>query len=95
MKEIGPASSLAHAERRAALAVLATRGATEVREVDEVCQFSGGPIQQNWLLRGRVTGRPHAGAHEWVLRIDSPSTLAASIMNASKDGRAWPGTKVC
>jgi hypothetical protein len=70
MNEIRPTSSLAHPERRAALADW-LRGAADAHEVEveEASRLSGGAIQQNWPLRVRVAGGPHAGAHEWVLRM--------------------------
>lgn len=79
MNEIRPPPSLAHAECRSALADW-LREAAEAHEVEveEASLLSGGSIQQNWLLRLRLSGGPHAGSREWVLRTDSPSSVAAS-----------------
>ena len=69
MNEIRPPPSLAHADYRALLAdwLRDVAEAADV-QVEDASLLSGGSIQQNWLLRLRLTGGPHAGSHEWVLR---------------------------
>lgn len=41
-------------------------------------RLSGGAIQENVALDVTVEGGPHAGRHEWVLRTDAASAVAAS-----------------
>lgn len=42
-------------------------------------RLSGGAIQENWLLQARVTEGGRQVRREWVLRTDSPSSVAASM----------------
>ncbi|HEX4944635.1 MAG TPA: phosphotransferase family protein [Usitatibacteraceae bacterium] len=63
----------ARAEAFLAGACRATRVAIERWE-----RLSGGAIQENVALDVVIEGGPHAGRHAWVLRTDSPSTVAVS-----------------
>lgn len=67
-------------ERKDALEAFIARAA-EARsaEVLDAHALSGGAIQENWLLRVALEGDLHAGAHDVVLRTDSPSGVAASL----------------
>jgi aminoglycoside phosphotransferase (APT) family kinase protein len=59
-------------------------GALGARSV-QVLRFErldGGAIQENWALDAAVTGGPHAGRLEAVLRTDAPSRVAASHTRA-------------
>ena len=40
--------------------------------------LAGGAIQENWGITLDVTGGPHAGRHEVVVRMDAPSAVAFS-----------------
>lgn len=85
MNEIRPPPSLAHADYRALLADWLRDVAEAANvQVEDASLLSGGSIQQNWLLRLRLTGGPHAGSHEWVLRKDLPSSVAASRSRAEE-----------
>ncbi|RYZ43709.1 MAG: phosphotransferase family protein [Myxococcaceae bacterium] len=52
-------------------------GARSVR-IDDVHLLSGGAIQENWSLTAMVTGGPHEGVLECVLRSDALSGVAVS-----------------
>lgn len=52
-------------------------GAREVT-CSAAVKLSGGAIQENWWLTLRITGGVHDGAHDWVLRTDAASAVAAS-----------------
>jgi aminoglycoside phosphotransferase (APT) family kinase protein len=52
-------------------------GADDVTLLD-LRRLSGGAIQQNWRLQVEIAGGPYSGRQAWVLRIDSPSGIAAS-----------------
>jgi aminoglycoside phosphotransferase (APT) family kinase protein len=47
-------------------------------------QLPGGAIQENWMLDVSIDGGPWNGAHEWVLRTDSRSTVPASLTRAQE-----------
>ncbi len=47
-------------------------------------RLSGGAIQENIAVEARVASGPHAGTHDWVLRKDAPSAVAASHSRASE-----------
>ncbi len=77
--------SLTGAEHRDALATFlaAAWSADEVTLVDHR-KLSGGAIQENWLADFDVTGGPHAGRVETVVRTDSPSGVAVSHSRAEE-----------
>ena len=47
-------------------------------------RLSGGAIQENWALSVEIIGGAYAGCHEWVLRTDAPSAVAASLSRAQE-----------
>jgi aminoglycoside phosphotransferase (APT) family kinase protein len=64
-------------EQFCAFVASASGAATVTRTTDPV-MLSGGAIQENWGLTLDITGGPHAGRHEVVVRMDAPSAVAAS-----------------
>lgn len=42
-------------------------------------RLSGGAIQENWLLQGRVSDGSWQAERRWVLRTDAPSSVAVSM----------------
>ncbi|MBL8471465.1 MAG: phosphotransferase family protein [Rhodocyclaceae bacterium] len=52
--------------------------------IKQISMLSGGAIQENWSLSAEVTGGPHAGPHDWVLRTDAPSAVAVSLTRAQE-----------
>jgi aminoglycoside phosphotransferase (APT) family kinase protein len=46
--------------------------------------LSGGAIGENWALDVTVTGGPHEGSHNWVLRTDAASRMAMSHDRANE-----------
>jgi aminoglycoside phosphotransferase (APT) family kinase protein len=56
-------------------------GASQAEAVTAVTPpvvLGGGAIQENWGVTLDVTGGPHAGRYDVVVRMDAPSALAAS-----------------
>jgi aminoglycoside phosphotransferase (APT) family kinase protein len=51
-------------------------------QVSRLEKLAGGAIQENWALDARVTGGPHAGRLDLVLRTDARSRVAASHSRA-------------
>jgi aminoglycoside phosphotransferase (APT) family kinase protein len=47
--------------------------------VEQSERLSGGAIQENWLLKARITEGARQTERRWVLRTDSPSSVAASM----------------
>lgn len=47
-------------------------------------RLGGGAIQENYALDLTIKGGPLAGDHAWVLRTDSPSSLAISLSRAEE-----------
>lgn len=47
-------------------------------------KLGGGAIQENWGLKVIVSGGPRDGAHDWVMRTDAPSRVAASLTRAQE-----------
>lgn len=58
-------------------------GAQTVR-IDKLQRLGGGAIQENYALDVLIEGGPHAGMQAWVLRTDSPSSLAISLTRAQE-----------
>ncbi len=58
--------------------VAAASGAATVTQVTAPAILNGGAIQENWGVTLDITGGPHAGRHEVVVRMDAPSAVAAS-----------------
>jgi aminoglycoside phosphotransferase (APT) family kinase protein len=59
---------------------------TQARDV-RVGRFErlpGGAIQENWMLNVSIEGGTWNGAHEWVLRTDARSSVAASLTRAQE-----------
>ena len=74
-----PTSDLRAADA-AAIARWLTRE-TQARDV-RVTRFepmAGGAIQENWALDVTIDAGPWSGKHEWVLRTDARSSIAASL----------------
>lgn len=53
-------------------------------QIGQVKKLSGGAIQENWAVDLRVDGGDWAGDHQWVLRKDAVSTVAASRSRAEE-----------
>lgn len=71
--------------QRAALeGFIAQAAAAQRVTIGAAVLLSGGAIQQNWRLRAQVQGGVHAGAAQWVLRTDAPSSVAASLGRAQE-----------
>jgi aminoglycoside phosphotransferase (APT) family kinase protein len=45
-------------------------------------RLSGGAIQENVAVEAEVGSGPHAGRHDWVIRMDAPSAVAVSHSRA-------------
>lgn len=60
------------------------RGQARQASVVSLELLSGGAIQQNWRLRLQLEGGPHAGAQDYVVRTDAPSSVAASRTRAQE-----------
>jgi aminoglycoside phosphotransferase (APT) family kinase protein len=58
-------------------------GARAVR-IERWERLSGGAIQENVAIDVTVEDSPRAGRHEWVLRTDAPSAVAASRTRAEE-----------
>ena len=59
---------------------------THARDV-HVTRFealAGGAIQENWALDVTIDAGPWSGKHEWVLRTNAPSSVAASLTRAQE-----------
>lgn len=56
----------------------------EAVTIDALSRLTGGAIQENWAMSARVNGGPYEGAHEWVVRTDSPSSIAVSRSRAEE-----------
>jgi aminoglycoside phosphotransferase (APT) family kinase protein len=59
---------------------------THARDV-HVTRFealTGGAIQENWALDVTIDTGPWSGKHEWVLRTNAPSSVAASLSRAQE-----------
>ena len=64
--------------RQALEAFLAEKAGARSARIDDARLLSGGAIQENWLLSATLSGGPHEGALECVLRADAPSGVAVS-----------------
>lgn len=49
-----------------------------------LARMSGGAVQQNWAVDAEIVAGQDAGAHQWVLRIDAPATVPASLTRAQE-----------
>ena len=58
--------------------VARTADAKAVTPATEPAILGGGAIQENWAITLDITGGPHAGRHDLVVRMDAPSTFAFS-----------------
>lgn len=58
---------------------LAQRLGCERVQIDSCERLSGGAIQENWLLKATVFEGAGGTMHRWVLRTDSPSSVAVSM----------------
>jgi aminoglycoside phosphotransferase (APT) family kinase protein len=78
-----PSSCPARVDVPDALAALARfitlRLGCERVQIDACQRLSGGAIQENWLIRARVLDGGSQADRRWVLRTDSPSSVAASM----------------
>lgn len=52
--------------------------------IDRLQRLGGGAIQENYALDLQIEGGPYAGQQSWVLRTDSPSSLAISLSRAEE-----------
>lgn len=52
--------------------------------VERLQRLGGGAIQENYALDLLIEGGPYAGSQRWVLRTDSPSSLAISLSRAQE-----------
>ena len=67
------------AEKRERLVVfLCAAAGAEAVDITHLERMSGGAVQENWALDADVTGGPHAGSCEWVLRTDARASVAES-----------------
>ncbi|MNF33595.1 Phosphotransferase enzyme family protein [compost metagenome] len=48
-------------------------------EIERSERLSGGAIQENWLLQGRIRDGSWQAERRWVLRTDAPSSVAVSM----------------
>jgi aminoglycoside phosphotransferase (APT) family kinase protein len=58
---------------------LAAKGGADRVEIAEPVLLPGGAIQQNWGFTARFVGGSLAGPHDFVLRTDAPTGIAASL----------------
>lgn len=58
-------------------------GARHTR-IQQASRLSGGAIQENWLLLVEQQGGSRPGEQQWVLRTDSPSSVAVSMTRAQE-----------
>jgi len=58
-------------------------GARDVH-ITRLERLPGGAIQENWTLDATIVGGAWAGKHEWVLRTDAPSSVAASLTRSQE-----------
>ena len=70
-------SLLADPEHRLARWLALQAGAESV-SITDTKLLAGGAIQQNWKLAVLVSGGPHDGAQDWVLRTDAQAVLSHS-----------------
>jgi aminoglycoside phosphotransferase (APT) family kinase protein len=61
-------------------------GAAGARRVSisRIERMTGGAVQQNCAVDAEVAGGVHAGVQRWVLRIDAPATVAASLTRSEE-----------
>nr|WP_238340716.1 phosphotransferase family protein [Pseudomonas kairouanensis] len=52
--------------------------------IDRSVRLSGGAIQENWLLNGRIRRSDRQTNASWVLRTDSASSVAVSMSRAEE-----------
>ncbi|RKH46057.1 phosphotransferase family protein [Corallococcus sicarius] len=71
-------------QRQALEQFLAARAGAHAVRIHDVRLLSGGAIQENWSLSTSVTGGPHEGELECVLRSDAPSGVAVSHSRAQE-----------
>lgn len=63
---------------------LANRLDCEQVQIEKSSRLSGGAIQENWLLQAQVTEGAVSVTRQWVLRTDSPSSVAVSMSRAQE-----------
>ncbi|MFM0412351.1 MULTISPECIES: phosphotransferase family protein [Paraburkholderia] len=79
-----PESLEAAPVRDALAAWLREQTDARVVTIEALSKLTGGAIQENWALSVRVEGGPFAGLHDWVVRTDSPSSIAVSRSRAEE-----------
>ncbi|WP_426756186.1 phosphotransferase family protein [Myxococcus sp. Y35] len=72
------------AQRHALERFLAEKAGATAARIEDARLLSGGAIQENWLLSATLTGGPHAGVLECVVRADAPSGVAVSHSRAQE-----------
>lgn len=66
-------------------AFIARQAGAEGVAIGEAKLLAGGAVQENWLIRADITGGPHAGPLEAVVRTDSPSGGVAVSHNRAAE----------
>lgn len=69
---------------QALAAFLTSRLDGEPVQIEKSQRLSGGAIQENWLLQAQVTEGGESVRRQWVLRTDSPSSVAVSMSRAEE-----------
>lgn len=69
---------------QALAAFLTSRLDGEPVQIEKSQRLSGGAIQENWLLQAQVTEGGERVRRQWVLRTDSPSSVAVSMSRAEE-----------
>src|SRR5690606_12762779 len=70
------------AKAEALVGFLKDRMQADAVVISEFSRLSGGAIQDNFALTVQCQGGPLAGMHEFVVRSDAPSKVAASLSRA-------------
>ena len=65
-------------------AFLQSAADAEAVDITHLERMSGGAVQENWALDADVTGGPHAGSREWVLRTDARAGVAESARRSQE-----------
>jgi aminoglycoside phosphotransferase (APT) family kinase protein len=75
---MGAVSLLDSSVQQRLAAFLQSAADAEAVDITHLERMSGGAVQENWALDADVTGGPHAGSREWVLRTDARASVAES-----------------